>query len=125
MFQKAIPLWHDAGLNTHLIFRADGDFSGAVFRIAAADFYKVYADGAFLGFGPARAAKGYARVDEYSLTACHEVRIEVAGYGCSSLSTVRQQSFCCAEIVNENTDNKRIRSLFINCFYYLNKLEHS
>ena len=103
MFQKAIPVWHNAGLNTHLIFRAEGDFSGAVFRIAAADFYKVYADGAFLGFGPARAAKGYARVDEYSLAACHEVRIEVAGYGCSSLSTVRQQSFCCAEIVRDGT----------------------
>ena len=101
MFQKAIPLWHDAGLNTHLIFRAEGDFDRARLRIAAADFYKVYIDGAFLGYGPARTAKGYARVDEYSLTACHEVRIEVAGYGCSSLSTVRQPSFCCAEIVRD------------------------
>lgn len=58
MFQKAIPVWHDAGLNTHLIFRAEGDFSGARLRIAAADFYKVYIDGAFLGYGPARTAKG-------------------------------------------------------------------
>ena len=99
MFKKAIPVWHDAGLNTHLIFRAEGDFTGARLRIAAADFYKVYVDGVFLGYGPARTAKGYARVDEYGLNSCRELRIEVAGYGCSSLSTVRQQSFCCAEVV--------------------------
>ena len=98
MFKKAIPVWHDTGLNTHLIFRAEGDFSGARLRIAAADFYKVYIDGVFLGYGPARTAKGYARVDEYALNSCREIRIEVAGYGCSSLATVRQQSFCCAEV---------------------------
>lgn len=98
MFQKAIAIWHDAGLNTHLIFRAVGDFSGAALCVAAADFYKVYADGVFVGFGPARTAKGYARVDEYTLLDCRVITIEVAGYGCSSLSTVRQQSFCCAEV---------------------------
>ena len=98
MFQKAIALWHDAGLNTQLRFHAEGDFSGGTLRIAAAYFYKVYADGLFLGYGPARTAKGYARVDEYALPACSTVTIEVAGYGCSSLSTVRQQSFCCAEV---------------------------
>ena len=103
MFKKAIPLWHDAGLNTHLIFRAEGDFSGAALCVAAADFYKVYADGVFLGFGPARTAKGYARVDEYTLPACRKISIEVAGYGCSSLTTVRQQSFCCAEITRDGT----------------------
>ena len=101
MFEKAIPVWHDAGLNTNLIFQAEGDFSGGTLRIAAADFYKVYADGEFLGFGPARAAKGYARVDTYALKDCRKLTVEVAGYGCSSLSTARQQSFCCAEVIRD------------------------
>ena len=101
MFEKAIPVWHDAGLNTNLIFRAEGDFSGGTLRIAAADFYKVYADGEFLGFGPARAAKGYARVDTYALKDCRKLTVEVAGYGCSSLSTALQQSFCCAEVLRD------------------------
>ena len=101
MFQKAIPVWHDAGRNTHLIFRAEGDFSGATVRISSADFYKVYIDGAFLGYGPARTAKGYARVDEYALTSGSRITIEVAGYGCSSWATARQQSFCCAEITRD------------------------
>lgn len=101
MFEKAIPVWHDAGLNTNLIFRAEGDFSGGTLRIAAADFYKVYADGEFLGFGPARAAKGYARVDTYALKDCRKLTVEVAGYGCSSLSTALQQSFCCAEVIRD------------------------
>ena len=103
MFEKAIPVWHDAGLNTHLIFQAEGDFSGATLRVAASDFYKAYADGKFLGFGPARTAKGYARVDEYTLTDCREIALEVAGYGCCSLSTARQQSFCCAEVIRGGT----------------------
>lgn len=98
MFQKAMPIWYDMGLNTNLIFCAKAQLAGATLRISASDFYKVYIDDCFLGFGPARTAKGYARVDEYVLSSGNEIRIEVAGYGCKSLSTVKQSSFCCAEV---------------------------
>lgn len=99
MFQKATPVWYDMGLNTNLIFCAKAQFAGATLRISASDFYKVYIDDRFLGYGPARTAKGYARVDEYALSGGSEIRIEVTGYNCKSLSTVRQSSFCCAEVV--------------------------
>lgn len=102
MFRKAVPVWHDEGLNTHLLFTVTlDDLADTVLRIAAADFYALYVDGAFLGWGPARTAAGYARVDEYRLAGGREIRLEVAGYGCSSLATVRQNSFCCAEVTRD------------------------
>ncbi len=102
MFQKAIPVWikEEDPRNTHLIFRAVATVKKqGVLKIAAADFYKLYLNGKMAGFGPARTAKGYARVDEYPLTAdTYEIYIEVAGYGCKSLSTVRQNAFLAAEL---------------------------
>ena len=69
MFRKAVPVWHNGGLNTHLLFTVTlDDLTDTVLRIAAADFYALYVDGVFLGWGPARTAAGYARVDEYRLT---------------------------------------------------------
>ena len=95
-FRQAVPVWGRQELNCHLVFTATAP-EGATLRLAAADFYKVYNNGQVIGFGPARAAKGYARVDEYTVSG--SVRIEVAGYHCYSLSTVYQDSFLCAEIV--------------------------
>jgi alpha-L-rhamnosidase len=36
-------------------------------KITASALYRVYINGEFLGYGPARAAHGYFRVDEYDL----------------------------------------------------------
>lgn len=100
MFLAARPVWGKQEMNQSLLFCSVAP-KGSKLRIAAADFYKVYLNGETVGFGPARAAKGYARVDEYAVEG--EVRIEVVGYGCRSLSTVQQPSFCCAEIVCNDT----------------------
>lgn len=108
MFKKACPVWIPQAnpqekLNTNLVFYAVADHTGdTVLRLAAADFYKLYINGKMVGFGPARTAKGYARVDEYPLPAGrNELMIEVAGYYCRSLSTVRQDSFFIAEVLAE------------------------
>ena len=95
MFIKAFPVWHDEGRNTHLVLTATAP-KGAILRVAASTFYKLYINGAVVGFGPARTGRGYARVDEYAVEGA--VRIEAAGYHCYSLSTAYQDSFCCAEI---------------------------
>ena len=78
MFNKAIPIWgkYDGfteKLNRHLIFRETAEsLKGAVLNIAAADFYRLMVNGEFVGFGPARTAKGYARVDSYDLSRVKE-----------------------------------------------------
>ena len=111
MFLKAIPVWGNYlndmdKLNRHLIFRETAEsLDHVTIHIAASDFYRLTVNGEFVGFGPARTACGYARVDSYDLSGIkngnhekNEIVIEVAGYHCKSLSTVFGESFLCAEI---------------------------
>ncbi|MBQ9083458.1 MAG: hypothetical protein IJY28_08170, partial [Clostridia bacterium] len=106
MFRKAIPVYARGTaqeMNTHVCLCTSQDLRGCVLRITAASFYRVWVNEKFAGFGPARAAGGYARVDELPMcawaTGNDMVCIEVAGYACRSLSTVYQPSFVCAEII--------------------------
>ena len=116
MFQKAVPVWvpcdrEEDKLNRQLIFRETlSDLRGVSISIAAADFYRLTVNGHFVGFGPARTTKGYARVDVHDLSAYdapegeeNEIVIEVAGYHCGSLSTARQNSFFAAELTENGT----------------------
>ncbi len=106
MFKKAVPVWIKTKdrmdkFNRHLVFRTQVENTEkAKLKIACADFYKLYINGEFAGHGPARAAKGYARVDEYDLSGYKsaEITVFVAGYNCCSLSTVYQDSFFAAEV---------------------------
>ena len=74
MFIKAVPVWKNVDdykekLNTHLIFRENAQsLTGCSLKIAAADWYKLYVNGEYVGSGPARSAVGYGRVDEYDLS---------------------------------------------------------
>ena len=107
MFQIAKPIF-PAGksetLNAFAVFRARvPSLVGARLHITSAYFYRVSVNGRFLAFGPARAAKGYAREDILELGACapadeNTVLVEVAGYHNRSLSTVYQPSYLLAEI---------------------------
>ncbi len=112
MFQKAVPVWvpfrdKEDALNSQLLFRAQlGSAAGAVLSLAAVDFYRLWVNGKFVGFGPARTAKNCARVDVYDLTPYANdmgipdtILIEAAGYGCASLSTAKQPPFLAAEVV--------------------------
>ena len=36
-------------------------------QLAASNLYRIFVDGKLVGYGPARAAHGYSRIDEYSL----------------------------------------------------------
>ena len=106
MFANASPIWISGKVkekNTLAVFRTHVSVKGeAELRIAVASFYRVFVDGRFVAFGPARTAKGYARVDRIPLAfdgAEHELILEVEGLGCRSLSTVLQKSYCIAELL--------------------------
>ncbi len=128
MFSKAIPVWgkylnNIDKLNRHLIFQETVDsLNNVTIDIAASDFYRLTVNGNFVGFGPARTANGYARVDSYDLSGIkssdnenNEIVIEVAGYHCKSLSTVLRESFLCAEIT-ENGIVKKYTGRDFDCF---------
>ena len=67
MFKKALPVFasgKESELNYHLIAVAKADsLKGAKMYITAASFYRLWVNGEFAFFGPARTAKGFARVD--------------------------------------------------------------
>ena len=110
MFKKAVPVYAENlkdKMNTHIMLKETvSSLKGCTAKISAASFYKLYVNDIFVGFGPARTAKGYARVDEYDLTPYHkeetnEIRIEVVGYFCSSYYTPKQPSFVICEIIKD------------------------
>jgi len=109
MFKKAQPIFpkgKSTELNCFATFRtALPSLKGATLAVTAATFYRVFVNGQFVAFGPARTAEHYARVDLLKLDGYHhegenELLIEVIGYACRSLSTVYQPSFLCAEVVS-------------------------
>ena len=111
MFKKAVPVYAENlkdKMNTHIMLcQSISSLEGCSIKISAASFYKLYVNDVFVGFGPARTAKGYARVDSFDLTAFNndagnEIRIEVVGYACSSYYVPRQSSFVICEVMREN-----------------------
>ncbi len=106
MFIKAQPIFLK-GLATQL--NVTGVFectlgatdAPAELRIAGATRYRAYLNGALLICGPARAARGYARVDRIpvDLSRGGRLRIAVASYNCRSFDGVCQPGFIVAEVV--------------------------
>lgn len=65
---------------------------GGELRIAAADCYQVFLDGKFIGFGPARAAHGYAR-EERIRVGKGLLTVVVASYHIESFWLIKQDPF--------------------------------
>lgn len=113
MFLKAVPIWLNGlqtVMNVQASFVADvtiDDINNVKLRITGATLYTIRINGKFVGYGPARAPHGYARVDEIDISSDlfigkNHIEIEVAGYNCASYYTRQQLSFVCAEIINED-----------------------
>ena len=105
----SLPVWaegREKEMNLTLGFR--GIFNvdqqpKAIVRVSASTVYRLFLNGKFVGAGPARAAHGYFRVDQYELTdrlkeGENIVAIEVAGYNVNSYYTIDQPSFLQAEV---------------------------
>ena len=76
--------------------RLDGD---AKITIAASNLYRIFAGDRFLGYGPARAAHGYARIDEWPLPASETplpITVEVVSYQVNSYYLVEEDPFSAA-----------------------------
>ncbi len=108
-FKSATPVWEVGTatmMNRTVSFCADVEAGqGAVTLAAAASCaFVLLVNGEFVAHGPARAAHGFFRVDEYDLTPYltkpqNRICLRVAGYNVNSFSYLDQTSFLCAEIL--------------------------
>lgn len=108
-FKKARPVWAAGfadAMNTQTVFTCSLPRRGGMtLYVSGASSYRVFIDGEFIHYGPARTAKGHARVDEIPLdgylkhggVSCN-IAIEAMGYRCFSITAVNQKSFVCAEV---------------------------
>jgi len=111
-FTASQPIW-PAGLekqmNCSVGFRSG--FSAppqgeVVLRLAASSVYRVFLNGEFLGYGPARGPHGFHRVDEWRLRPRLQpgenyLSIEVTAYNVNSYYLADQPGFLQAEVVAE------------------------
>lgn len=75
-----------------------------VLRIAGAQVYRISLNGNFAGYGPARAPKGFARVDEWNLSRYAKegenvLAVEVASYRCFNYYLPNVPPFFMAELL--------------------------
>lgn len=109
MLAGSAPVWVDGReceMNLMLGFR--GSFTATPGQsysldLTASTIYRVWLNGEFLGYGPARAAHGFYRVDAYDLTSRVKegeniVAVEVAGYNVNTYYLLDQPSFLQAEL---------------------------
>ena len=114
-FVSARPVWpkgRQRDMNLLVGFRAvieaPDTTEPPVLRLTASTLYRAWLNGEFLGHGPARAAHGYFRVDQWPLAGKlrpgkNLVAIEVAGYNVNSYYLLDQPAFLQAEVVAGNT----------------------
>jgi len=112
LMKEARPVWAEAReteMNLTLgfqgIFQAEKN-SGFTLRVTASTLYRVFLNGEFLGYGPARTAHGFFRVDEYNIgdvvkSGENMLAIEVAGYNVNTYYTLDQPSFLQAELESD------------------------
>lgn len=112
LFSIAQPIWAKGlekemnitiGLRTKITVKEN---QKTVIKIAGASVYRFYVNGVFGGHGPAAAAHGYYRVDQWDISKLLQpgdnmVAIEIAGYNVDSFYILNQPSFVQAEIVIE------------------------
>lgn len=106
MFQKAKSIWikdKSTEMNVFAAFHVQKTLTKpANLHVTAATYYRVFVNGEFIAYGPARTARGYARED--ILTVCPDengicdIIVQVCGYYNSGLSIICQPSFVMAEL---------------------------
>ena len=107
-FQTALPVWPEGRatrMNDFVEFRASFDAKAGekpVLRVTGSSVYRIRLNGEFAGYGPARAAKGFFRVDEWPLAARegrNDLAIEVSAYNCNNYYIPEWPGFLQAEVV--------------------------
>ena len=112
-FRSAKPIWpegREKEMNLWVGFRAVFDFprgKHVYLRMAGCTFYRVYVNGKFHAWGPARGPKDHFRVDLWDITPLlatrrNSVCVEVAGYNVNSYYVLDQPSFLQAEVTTDS-----------------------
>ena len=100
--------------NLQICFPIDYEGVGeVVLRLSGENEYCVYLNGKLVGYGPAKAAHGYHRVDEYHLQSSRKVNrilILLAGYNVFSFDRIKQEPFIQFELFRDS-----------NCLAYSSK----
>lgn len=118
-FKKAVPVWLK-GLETEktvtigLYKKVTG--KKAILKIATSGFYRVFLNGKFLSYGPARCAHGFFRVDEVEIDLAsgeNHIAIEVVNYYINSFASLLQSGFVQAELT---VDEKEVAATGDNSF---------
>ena len=93
MFKFAKPIFpkgKNTEMNVFAAFKANvPSLKGAEIKLAAYTFYSLYVNGEFVAFGPARTAKGYARVDVIDLYRCNGILLPYAFHCLSAFLSLR------------------------------------
>lgn len=95
-------VWTEKGLkeyNTRLAFRTKCKSADKI-ELIALDFYNIYVNDEFLGYGPARTSYGYARRDVYDLSGYNDfyITVEVCCHNIKSYSFASMNPLFGAEI---------------------------
>ena len=105
-FTKARPIWETGKcceMNQTLRFVSTLPLhSSAQLNLACCSQYRVFVDGIFVCAGPARAGKGFFRVDEIVLPKGKEVSVTVTNYYCKSFEFQKQPAFFCGELLDKD-----------------------
>jgi len=112
LFQRAEPVWAYGTTDPRMdilgfrtVFVAKTSSFGML-RIAGWTSYRVWLNGRLIHYGPARAAKGFFRVENIDLAPFFDqgnlhryvLAIEVVGYGVETFSHIKQRPFLQAEV---------------------------
>ena len=121
-FRSAQPVWkkgESTALHSRVVFLARLDYAkDASLTITGCNFYRVFLNGEFVGYGPARTSHGYAEVDSYplNLSASRQNVLEIyaLAYGSDNYYAPNEPAFLQAEVVA--TAPFYLRRERISCF---------
>ena len=107
IFKKAKPIWEKGKQTTQnhtILYETELQaHESAILRISGHTGYQVFVNNIFVHWGPARAGRGYYRVDElhigkYLTAEKNVIAVLSTGYYCDSFEWLKEPSFFCAEI---------------------------
>ena len=108
-FEAAEPIWTTAEkgeINSSVVFTAPFEWDGASplsLRLAGCSVFKVFVNGAFAAYGPARGPHGWFRMDEWDLSrvarkGANRLAILGVAYNTTTYYVVEHEPFLQAEV---------------------------
>ena len=128
-FNSAISVWPKGlsdEMNISVAFKAECEKGELTLRLCAQNTYQLYINGALVMWGPARAGKGFFRVDEIDISNYltrdkNELLVLVSSYRCANFYLINQAPFFCAELIGKNGVTGESGSDFWSAYRYTQK----